>query len=113
MAHARPSPTGISPVISDELMNKDKLREILQQRTEVFLSVYGGEIVRCAAEPVPKKRPWRQRKSLLDESFEKALAEEEARQQKEAQKAGPSQVPAPAATRSALDDADAVDMSPS
>lgn len=96
-------------------MNKDKLREMLQQRTEVFQSVYGGEIVRYAAEPPPDKRPWRQKKSLLDESFDKVLEEEEKRQQKEAQKNGAAKAPAasPEPVRPALYDADAADMSPS
>lgn len=94
-------------------MNKEKLRKMLQERTEVFQNVYGGEIVLYAAEPAPEKRPWRQKKSLLDESFEKALADEEARQQKEAQEKSQSQPSEPIAARSELYDAEAVDMSPS
>lgn len=99
----------------DEPMNKDKLRELLQERTEVFKTVYGGEVVLYAAEPAPEKRPWRQRKSLLDESFEKALAEEEKRQQQAAQKnkAGKAPEAQSPGDRSALYDADAADMSPS
>lgn len=96
-------------------MNKDKLREMLKERTEVFQNVYGGEVVRYAAEPPPEKRPWRQKKSLLDESFDKALADEETRQQKEANKppAAQAQELSPESRRPALYDADAVDMSPS
>lgn len=109
-------PAGMSPrPLPDEPMNKDKLREMLQQRTEVFQSVYGGEIVRYAAEPPPDKKPWRQKKSLLDESFDKVLEEEEKRQQKEAQKSNAAKVLASPqeSARPAFYDADAADMSPS
>lgn len=91
-------------------MNKDKLRELLQTRTEVFQSVYGGEIVRYAAALPPEKKPWRRKKSLLDESFDKVIADEEKRQQKEAEK---TCTPARDVERSPLYDSSAFDMSPS
>lgn len=61
-------------------MNKDKLRQLLDERSQVFKDVYGGEVTTYAPQPETDKRPWRKRKSLLDEAFDKAIADEEKRQ---------------------------------
>ncbi len=39
----------------------------------VTQDIYGGEVTQYAAQPEPEKRPWRKRKSLLDEAFQAEL----------------------------------------
>lgn len=54
-------------------MTKDELRAELERQAERYLDIYGGEVTRYAAQPEPEKRPWRKRKSLLDEAFQAEL----------------------------------------
>jgi hypothetical protein len=61
-------------------VRKDELRELLEKRTKIFEDVYGGEVTTYAAEPVPERKPWRKRPSLLDEAFQAEIDKEEQRQ---------------------------------
>lgn len=54
-------------------MTKDELRAELERQAKRYQDIYGGVVTRYAAQPEPEKRPWRKRKSLLDEAFQAEL----------------------------------------
>lgn len=56
---------------------KQKQSEELERQMARFKTVYGGEVVTYAAQPAPERKPWRKRKSLLDEAFDKVVEEAE------------------------------------
>ena len=61
-------------------MTKDELRAELERQARRFQEVYGGEVTLYAAQPEPEKKPWRKRKSLLDEAFQNELVKAEKQQ---------------------------------
>ncbi|MBX9915531.1 MAG: hypothetical protein K2Y25_16680 [Pseudomonadaceae bacterium] len=61
-------------------MTKDELRAELERQAQRYQEVYGGEITLYAAQPEPERKPWRKRKSLLDEAFQNELVKAEKQQ---------------------------------
>ncbi len=61
-------------------MTKDELRAELERQARRFQEVYGGEVTLYAAQPEPERKPWRKRKSLLDEAFQNELVKAEKQQ---------------------------------
>jgi len=61
-------------------VTKDELRAELERQARRFQEVYGGEVTLYAAQPEPEKKPWRKRKSLLDEAFQNELVKAEKQQ---------------------------------
>lgn len=58
-------------------MTKDELRAELERQAQRYQELYGGEVTLYAAQPEPERKPWRKRKSLLDEAFQDELAKVE------------------------------------
>lgn len=58
-------------------MTKDELRAELERQALRYQEVYGGEVTLYAAQPEPERKPWRKRKSLLDEAFQNELVKAE------------------------------------
>lgn len=58
-------------------MTKDELRAELERKARRYQEVYGGEVTLYAAQPEPERKPWKKRKSLLDEAFQDELAKAE------------------------------------
>ena len=58
-------------------MTKDELRAELERQAQRYQELYGGEVTLYAAQPEPERKPWRNRKSLLDEAFQDELAKVE------------------------------------
>lgn len=58
-------------------MTKDELRAELERQAQRYQELYGGEVTLYAAQPEPERKPWRKRKSLLDEAFQDELAKAE------------------------------------
>jgi len=61
-------------------VTKDELRAELERQAQRYQEVYGGEITLYAAQPEPERKPWRKRKSLLDEAFQNELVKAEKQQ---------------------------------
>jgi hypothetical protein len=61
-------------------VTKDELRAELERQARRFQEVYGGEVTLYAAQPEPERKPWRKRKSLLDEAFQNELVKAEKQQ---------------------------------
>ena len=61
-------------------MTKDELRAELERQAQRYQEVYGGEVTLYAAQPEPERKPWRKRKSLLDEAFQNELVKAEKQQ---------------------------------
>lgn len=61
-------------------MTKDELRAELDRQARRYQEVYGGEVTLYAAQSEPERKPWRKRKSLLDEAFLEELAKAEKQQ---------------------------------
>lgn len=61
-------------------MTKDELRAELERQAQRYREVYGGEVTLYAAQLEPERKPWRKRKSLLDEAFQNELVKAEKQQ---------------------------------
>ncbi|MGE6995997.1 hypothetical protein ACQKIK_21650 [Pseudomonas sp. NPDC047961] len=61
-------------------MTKDELRAELERQARRYQEVYGGEVTLYAAQPEPERKPWKKRRSLLDEAFQNELAKAEKQQ---------------------------------
>ena len=71
-------------------MTKDELRAELERQEQRYKDVYGGEVTRYAAQPDPERKPWRKRRNLLDQAFDRELEKiEEQRLKKEQEAASP------------------------
>ncbi|MCP8464690.1 hypothetical protein NK553_12090 [Pseudomonas sp. ZM23] len=71
-------------------MTKDELRAELERQEKRYKEVYGGEVTLYAAQPAPEKKPWRKRRNLLDQAFDRELEKiEEQRLKKEREAASP------------------------
>lgn len=56
-------------------MDKESLRKQLAEQ----MAGFGGEVVRYAAKPLPDRQPWKKKPTMLDEDYQRALADAEAR----------------------------------
>ncbi|TXH89182.1 MAG: hypothetical protein E6Q71_04070 [Pseudomonas sp.] len=56
-------------------MDKESLRKQLAEQ----MAGFSGEVVRYAAKPLPDRQPWKKKPTMLDEDYQRALAEAEAR----------------------------------
>jgi len=61
-------------------VTKDELRAELERQARRYQEVYGGEVTLYAAQPEPERKPWKKRRSLLDEAFQNELAKAEKQQ---------------------------------
>ena len=61
-------------------MTKEELRTELERQVRRYQEIYGGEVTQYVAQPEPERKPWRKRKSLLDEAFQEELAKAEKQQ---------------------------------
>ncbi|MFG3454563.1 MULTISPECIES: hypothetical protein [Stutzerimonas] len=61
-------------------MTKDELRAELERQARRYQEVYGGEVTLYAAQPEPERKPWKKRRSLLDEAFQNELTKAEKQQ---------------------------------
>lgn len=61
-------------------MTKDELRAELERQAKRYQEVYGGEVTVYAAQPEPERKPWKKRRSLLDEAFQNELIKAEKQQ---------------------------------
>nr|WP_205346181.1 hypothetical protein [Pseudomonas nitroreducens] len=61
-------------------VTKDELRAELERQAQRYQEVYGGEVTLYAAQPEPERKPWKKRKSLLDEAFQNELVKAEKQQ---------------------------------
>jgi len=56
-------------------MDKESLRKQLAEQ----MADFSGEVVRYAAKPLPDRQPWKKKPTMLDDDYQRALAEAEAR----------------------------------
>lgn len=71
-------------------MTKDELRAELERQEQRYKDVCGGEVTLYAAQPAPEKKPWRKRRNLLDQAFDRELEKiEEQRLKQEREAASP------------------------
>jgi len=61
-------------------VTKDELRAELERQARRYQEVYGGEVTLYAAQPEPERKPWKKRRSLLDEAFQNELTKAEKQQ---------------------------------
>ena len=53
--------------------------ECLRKQLAEQRAGFSGEVVRYAAKPVPDRQPWKKKPTMLDEDYQRSLAEAEAR----------------------------------
>ena len=63
-------------------MTKDELRAELERQKERFENIYGGEVTLYAAQPDPEKKPWRKRRTVQDQAFDREVQKIEEQRQK-------------------------------
>lgn len=56
-------------------MTKDELRQQLHDQFEQHLQANPEAVTLYAAEPVPDKKPWKKKPSLLDQVYAQSLAD--------------------------------------
>nr|WP_243434513.1 MULTISPECIES: hypothetical protein [unclassified Pseudomonas] len=72
---------------SGHIVTKDELRAELERQEQRYKDVYGGEVTRYAAQPDPERKPWRKRRNLLDQAFDRELEKIEEQRLKKEQEA--------------------------